>query len=157
KAMEATLTHDEVAGLRLFMGKANCIQCHSGPLFTNNEFHNTGVPAGKDLRPDAGRLSGVKQLLADEFNCLGRYSDARPQQCGEMRFLEADGHKQLRQFRPPSLRNVAERAPYMHAGQFATLGQVLEHYDRAPAAPQGHSELKPLGLSTQEKVQIVEF
>jgi cytochrome c peroxidase len=157
KAMDAALDADEVAGLRLFVGKGNCIQCHGGPLFTNNEFHNTGVPADPKLPPDAGRLAAVKQVLGDEFNCLGRYSDARPEQCGELRFLEADEHRQLRQFKPPSLRNVAERAPYMHAGQFATLDEVLDHYDRAPAAPQGHSELKPLKLSARERAQIVKF
>jgi len=156
-AMEAALTSDEVAGLRLFIGKANCIQCHSGPLFTNNAFHNTGVPAAKGLPMDVGRLEGVRKVLADEFNCLGRYSDARPEQCGELNFLAADAHTQARQFRPPSLRNVAERAPYMHAGQFATLEQALDHYNKAPAAPQGHSELKPLGLTDRETAQIVRF
>src|SRR5205085_86431 len=62
-----------------------------------------------------------------------------------------------RQFKPPSLRNVAERAPYMHAGQFATLREVLDHYNHAPAAPAGHSELKPLGLSEQELAQLEAF
>jgi cytochrome c peroxidase len=157
KAMEATLTRDEIAGLKLFLGKADCIQCHNGPLFTNNDFHNTGVPAVLGLPMDVGRLAGVKKVLADEFNCLGKYSDARPEQCGELSFLPVDDHKQMRQFRPTSLRNVAERAPYMHAGQFATLEQVLDHYNRAPAAPQGHSELKPLGLSNRETAQIVQF
>jgi cytochrome c peroxidase len=37
KSMQATLTDDEVAGLRLFIGRAECIKCHNGPLFTNNE------------------------------------------------------------------------------------------------------------------------
>jgi cytochrome c peroxidase len=158
RAMEATLTRDEVAGLRLFLGKANCIQCHNGPLLTNNAFHNTGVPAAPGLPMDAGRLAGVKKVRADEFNCLGRYSDARPAQCGELAFLPDDGEdRQMRQFRPTSLRNVAQRPPYMHAGQFATLEQVLDHYNRAPAAPQGRSELKPLGLTDRETAQIVQF
>ena len=89
-------------------------------------------------------------MLADEFNCLSRYSDAAPEDCGELRFAKSDDHALERQFKPPSLRDVAERAPYMHAGQFATLREVLEHYNRAPAAPAGHSELKPLNLSEQE-------
>jgi cytochrome c peroxidase len=155
--MATTLTRDEEAGLRLFIGKANCLQCHNGPLFTNNDFHNTGVPAAAGLREDTGRLAGVKQVLADEFNCLGPYSDARPEQCGELRFLATDAKNQMRQFRPPSLRNVSERAPYMHAGQFGSLAQVVEHYNRAPRAPQGHSELKPLGLSRAEIDQLVAF
>lgn len=156
KTMERTLTRDEIAGLKLFLGKGQCIQCHSGPLFTNNEFHNTGVPAAPGLPLDRGRLSGAKQVLKDEFNCLSRYSDAKPEQCGEVRFLE-ENPSQLRQFRAPSLRNVAERAPYMHAGQFATLKDVLQHYNRAPAAPQGHSELKSLGLADPEIDQLAAF
>lgn len=155
--MDAAMTRDEIAGLKLFLGKAQCVQCHSGPLLTNNEFHNTGVPAAQGLGKDLGRLAGVKQVLQDEFNCLGRYSDAKPEQCGEIRFLEEDSSSQLRQFRVPSLRNVAERAPYMHAGQIATLREVVQHYNRAPAAPAGHSELQPLGLSAREVDQLVAF
>lgn len=157
KTMDASMTRDEVAGLRLFLHKADCIQCHNGALFTNNDFHNTAVPAAPGLPMDSGRLSGVKQLLADEFNCLGPHSDARPEQCGELRFLSTDKPNQLRQFRPPSLRGVAGRAPYMHAGQFTSLEQVLDHYNRAPAAPRGHSELKPLGLDRAELDQLAAF
>lgn len=157
QAMDSTLTPNEVAGLRLFIGKANCLQCHGGPLLTNNEFHNTGVPARGDLPPDTGRLAGLQQALKDEFSCLGPYSDARPEQCGEIRFAASDPHRQMRQYKVPSLRNVAERAPYMHAGQLATLPDVLEHYNRAPAAPQGHSELQPLGLTAQEIAQLGAF
>lgn len=155
--MRAALTPDEVAGLRLFVGKGQCINCHNGPLFTNNDFHNTGVPAAPGLPEDTGRAKGVQQVLADEFNCLSTYSDAAPEDCGELRFAKADDHALERQFKPPSLRDVAERAPYMHAGQFATLREVLEHYNHAPAAPAGHSELKPLGLSEQELAQLEAF
>ncbi|HEU5012986.1 MAG TPA: cytochrome c peroxidase [Roseiflexaceae bacterium] len=156
-AMRAALSPDEVAGLRLFVGKAQCINCHNGPLFTNNDFHNTGVPAAPGLSEDTGRAQGVRQVLADEFNCLSQYSDAAPEDCGELRFAKSDDHALERQFKPPSLRNVAERAPYMHAGQFASLREVLEHYNRAPAAPTGHSELKPLNLSEQELGQLEAF
>lgn len=155
--MNAGLTRDEIAGLKLFLGKGQCLQCHAGPLFTNNEFHNTGVPAAKGLAADLGRLAGAKQVLKDEFNCLGPYSDAKPEQCGEIRFLDDKNASQLRQFRVPSLRNVAERGPYMHAGQFGTMREVVEHYNKAPAAPEGHSELKPLGLSAMEVDQLVAF
>ncbi len=156
-AMRAALSPDEVAGLRLFVGKAQCINCHNGPLLTNNDFHNTGVPAATGLPEDTGRAQGVRQVLADEFNCLSQYSDAAPEDCGELRFAKSDDHALERQFKPPSLRNVAERAPYMHAGQFASLREVLEHYNHAPAAPAGHSELKPLNLSEQELGQIEAF
>ncbi|MFN8503391.1 cytochrome-c peroxidase [Kouleothrix sp.] len=155
--MRAALSADEQAGLRLFIGKGQCVNCHNGPLLTNNDFHNTGVPAAPGLPADSGRAQGVRQVLADEFNCLSAYSDAAPEDCGELRFAKADDHALERQFKPPSLRNVAERAPYMHAGQFASLREVLEHYNRAPAAPAGHSELKPLQLSERELGQIEAF
>jgi cytochrome c peroxidase len=45
----------------------------------------------------------------------------------------------------------------MHAGQFATLEEVLHHYNAAPAAPAGHSELEPLNLSEEQLAQIIAF
>ena len=151
------MTADEVAGLRLFIGEANCTNCHNGPLFTNNDFHNTGVPAAEGLPEDVGRAKGAAQVLADEFNCLSPYSDAQTDQCSELRFLVLDKHQQERQFKPPSLRNVSGRGPFMHAGQFASLEQVLQHYNTAPEAPAGHSELEPLNLSETQIAQIIAF
>src|SRR5690606_11983621 len=87
KLMAATFTPAEVAGLRLFIGKANCLQCHNGPLLTDNHFHNTGVPATPDLPADNGRADGAQQVLASEFNCLGPYSDAGPDDCAELRYM----------------------------------------------------------------------
>lgn len=157
ETMVATLTPDEVAGLRLFIGKANCLQCHNGPLFTDNHFHNTGVPAAPNLPEDTGRALGAQQVLADEFNCLSAYSDAGPDDCAELRFMVAEGHELERQFKAPSLRDVAERAPFMDAGQFTTLAEVVNHYNTAPAAPAGHSEVQPLQLSVQERQQLEAF
>ena len=157
ESADKLLNDDEVAGLKLFIGKANCTNCHNGPLFTNNDFHNTGVPAAKDLPEDIGRSKGAQDVLADEFNCLSIYSDAQPDQCSELKFLVIDAHQQERQFKPPSLRNVTDRGPYMHAGQFATLTDVLNHYNTAPEAPAGHSELEPLNLSQKQIEQIIAF
>jgi cytochrome c peroxidase len=157
ETMQATLTPDEVAGLRLFIGKAECLQCHNGPLFTDNHFHNTGIPAAPDLPEDRGRALGAVKVLADEFNCFSSYSDAAPDDCVELRFMREPGFDLERQYKPPSLRNVAERAPYMHAGQFASLAEVLDHYNRAPAAPVGHNELEALSLSPREIEQIIAF
>jgi cytochrome c peroxidase len=151
------LTQDEVAGLRLFIGEANCTQCHNGPLFTDNHFHNTGVPSIPMLPEDMGRVSGAPQVQADEFNCLSQYSDAEPEDCAELRYMIAEGDELIRQFKAPSLRNVTERAPYMDTGQFATLEEVIAHYNMAPAAPAGHSEIVPLNLSQEEMQQLVSF
>jgi cytochrome c peroxidase len=156
RAPEGVLSPDEVAGLRLFIGKASCANCHNGPLFTDNEFHNTGVPARAGLPADSGRRAGADAVLRDEFNCRSRWSDNRSK-CAELDFLVAGDQVLERAFKVPSLRNLAERAPYMHAGQFDTLSEVIDHYNRAPEAPAGHSELEPLRLSTQERRQIEAF
>ena len=147
----------ERAGLGLFIGKANCTQCHNGPLFTNNEFHNTGVKARPGLPVDRGRVVAVAAVQGDEFNCRSRWSDAKPSECAELEFLAPAAAVQERAFKVPSLRNVAERAPYMHAGQLATMKDVLNHYNAAPRAPAGHTELKPLRLSKLELEQIEAF
>ena len=153
---QGILSEGEVAGLRLFIGKANCTQCHSGPLFTSNEFHNTGVPPRPELAIDRGRLTGATAVLSDEFNCRSQWSDTR-ERCPELAFIVTGEHTLDRAYKVPSLRNVAERAPYMDAGQFATLADVLDHYNRAPAAATGHSELRPLRLKAVELRQLEAF
>ena len=155
-APAGVLSPDEVSGLRLFIGRASCANCHNGPLLTNHEFHNTGVPARRGLPADMGRLAGAEAVLQDEFNCRSRWSDSRAK-CAELEFMVAGDHVLERAFKVPSLRNVAERAPYMHAGQFSTLTEVIDHYNRAPRAPAGHTELEPLRLSAQERRQIEAF
>jgi cytochrome c peroxidase len=165
------LSADEAAGLRLFAGKAQCATCHGGPRLTDDGFHNTGVPAVSGLPADDGRIAGVDAALADPFNCLGAYSDvprppARggdadgagdPDACRELRFAARGESALLRAYRAPSLRGVRGRAPYMHAGQLPTLAAVLAHYNAAPRAPRGVSELHPLGLSARELAQLEAF
>jgi len=149
----SALTRQEIEGLKLFIGKAGCVACHSGPLFTNGEFHNTGVPqSGADL----GRLAGIAELRRDEFNCLGKYSDARPTECA-MQFLPRASPRLRGAFKPSSLRNVTRNAPYMHAGQFATLAQVLRHYNRPPRAVVGRSELHPLHFADSQLDALAAF
>ena len=152
------LTSDEEAGLRLFIGRGRCVTCHNGPLLTDNHFHNTGIPLpGGTLPPDSGRSVGVRQVVTGEFNCTSRYSDAKPEDCQELRFAVTEGPELVRAYKTPSLRNVAARAPYMHAGQLASLAEVVAHYSTAPAAPFGQSELRPVRLSPNEQRQLVAF
>lgn len=156
-SQDAALTDEEIAGLKLFIGKANCSTCHTGPRLTDDSFHNTGVPVVAGLPEDLGRETGVKEVAADPFNCLGKFSDAGPEVCGELRFMVKDDPRLTRAYKPPSLRGAATRPPYMHAGQFATLEEVVDHYSRAPAAPSGQSELHPLNLSERERQQLIAF
>jgi len=149
---------DERAGLRLFIGKANCSTCHNGSLLTDNHFHNTGVPQSTDgAANDSGRTTGVRAVMASEFNCVGKHSDAKRDDCSELRFAVSEGSELVRAFKTPSLRNAVTRPPFMHAGQFASISDVLAHYNRAPTAPAGKTELKRLRLSDSELRQLEAF
>jgi cytochrome c peroxidase len=151
---QEVLTTREVRGLRAFLTNGQCVTCHNGPLLTDQAFHNTGVPPVDPANPDRGRTEGLKKLLKDEFNCLGPYSDAKPEQCGELQFLSTNDPGQLGAFRTPSLRNVAARSPYMHAGQFERLEQVVQHYATSPKAAIGHSELARPGEKHADRQTI---
>ena len=149
-------------GVKLFIGRARCRMCHGGPNFTDGEFHSTGVPpldaAG---RIDAGRYAGIALVLSSPFNLMGRLSDDRSENAGEMlRFLRRTPET-WGQFKTPSLRNVARVAPYMHQGQLATLTDVLEFYSTragtADPGSNGEKILKPLHLSPEELDDLVAF
>jgi cytochrome c peroxidase len=146
----------EIRGLKVFIGAGQCIQCHNGPLLTNHEFHNTGVLSAPGAVPDRGRIDGWRAAATDPFNCLGPYSDDPQPACDELRFART-GPELLGAFRTPTLRNVAQTAPYMHAGQIATLREVIRHYDRAPPAMIGHNEAKPLRLGPRQRADLEAF
>lgn len=88
---------------------------------------------------------------------MGAFSDAGKDDCDELRFNAQEDHSLDAAFKTPSLRNVALRAPYMHAGQKKTLAEVVDHYRNAPASVVGHSELKRIDLSDQEARDLVAF
>jgi cytochrome c peroxidase len=157
KKMKEALSKDEVAGLVLFIGKAKCINCHNGPLLTNNDFHNLAVPQPPNLPDDRGRAEGIRKVRADLFNCLSRYSDARPKDCVELRFMDTRVEKYVGAFKTPSLRNVAERPPYMHAGQFGALQEVLEHYREVSGSPGKAADLEHADLTDDELRRIEAF
>lgn len=153
---EDLLSSEEIAGLSLFIHKGQCATCHNGPLFTNHEFHNTGVMAIQGTMPPMARYDGVRIARLDPFNCLGEYSDAKPSECTELRFAR-DENELVGAQKTPTLRNVSETAPYMHGGQIKTLGDVVRHYNDAPTSMLSHNESKPLGLRPFEIKQIEAF
>jgi cytochrome c peroxidase len=115
-------------GLDLFKGKARCILCHNGPNFTDNKFHNLGVPQAGLLKED-----------------LGRYMVTRAE-------------KDKGAFKTPTLRSVVETAPYMHDGVFKTLEEVIDFLDQGGGANPNLSPLmKPLGLTAEEKADLIAF
>lgn len=151
------LSLDEQAGLKLFIdhNKTHCLRCHNGPLLSNSDFHNigTGTFEGKDL--DFGRYLGILALQRDEFNCLGKYSDAKPEACQNLRFLPSKLHEELKgAFKTPSLRNLNKTGPYFHDGRFQSLEEVLRHYLTKPTTD---SELPHIVLTEEEQQALLAF
>jgi cytochrome c peroxidase len=121
------LSAAEARGQAVFNGAGRCDTCHTGTLFSDNQFHNIGVrPQGED----PGRFS-----VTNNANNLG-------------------------EFRTPSLRNVGLRAPYFHTGQFSTLEEVVDFYNRGgdfDAPNIDRNRVRPLGLSAQQRSDLVAF
>ncbi|GJM13030.1 MAG: methylamine utilization protein [Pseudohongiella sp.] len=153
---EKLLSNSEQAGLKVFIDKGQCVTCHNGPMFSNNEFHNTGVLAVSGTMPSMGRYDGIRIAQEDPFNCLGQFSDATESECIELRFAR-DSNDLVGAMKTPTLRNISLTAPYMHGGQMTTLMEVVEHYDEAPTSMLSHNEAKPLGLRAIERSQLEDF
>jgi cytochrome c peroxidase len=152
---QSALSPEAKRGLALFQGKAGCIQCHKGPLLSDESYHNLGVPRhaafeSVPLRQITLRyqhvIRGVPETLyrtADRD--LGLYYTTKREQ---------DKGK----FRTPSLRELKYTAPYMHNGVFGTLEEVIEFYNRGGGDdPKKSPLLKPLGLTEQDKTDLRVF
>jgi len=114
-------------GLDLFQGKAKCTRCHVGFNLTDNIFHNLGVG------------------MSEPEKHLGR-------------FKVTNEDKDRGAFKTPTLRDIQRTAPYMHDGSVDTLEEVVELYDKGGEAnPWLDSKMEPLGLSEQEKADVVAF
>jgi cytochrome c peroxidase len=138
------LTDQQVWGMHLFRTKGRCMNCHAGPLLSDERFHNLG-------------LSFFKQPAED----LGRYrATGNPEDAGR--------------FRTPSLRHIARTAPYMHNGMFKDLRSVVVFYtqgggetrvrnDREAADPlypfvmRKAALLQPVALSAAEIDAVTAF
>jgi cytochrome c peroxidase len=132
---KSALSAAALRGLAIFQDKqrGNCATCHTieekFALFTDQKFHNVG--AGLDAN--------------GELKDLGRFTPTN---------VEAERGA----FRTPSLRNVAQTAPYMHDGSLKTLKDVLDFYVGGGSSnPQLDKEIKPLKLSAQERADLLAF
>ena len=129
------LTAREIDGLNVFRSfVARCGECHTPPLFTNQQIAVIGMPEppGHSLDPGAGAVTGLAGLRGG--------------------------------FRIPSLRNVALTAPYGHAGQFTSLRETVAFYTggRGHAVPkderlQLHWHIWEPHLSAAELDRLVDF
>jgi cytochrome c peroxidase len=148
-------------GAKLFVGKARCAGCHSGPHFSDNGFHNLGVPQIGDHVPasDDGQFKDVPPLLTSSFNVAGAFSDDPVAGAAKLSGLTNPMPESARgAFRTPSLRGVKDTAPYMHSGQFATLEAVIEFYVAGGGTgADGSPRLAPLDLNKREKRDLLAF
>lgn len=148
-------------GLKIFVGRGNCVACHRGPSFSDGGFHDTGVPWFVAQRTaDPGRHEGLATLRSSRFNLAGDYSDDASRRNAEMTRRLAADESARGAFRTPSLRNVADTAPYMHNGSLETLRDVLAHYARVePQRLRGDARrhLQRLELSAAQIDDLIAF
>jgi len=149
-------------GLGLFIGKAACVDCHSGPTFSDQEFHNTGVSqtGSTQALTDNGRFDDLARTLSNTFNSAGAFSDDPAAGTAKLAGLEV--REDLKgQFRTTALRQIARTGPYMHAGTLVTLDDVVRFYNWGGASS-GFSGTKsaamaPLLLTDAEIADLVEL
>jgi cytochrome c peroxidase len=158
---EDVLSASERRGLELFFGRAECWECHAGPLFSDGEFHNIGIPAPNGLPRDEGRYVGARLVREDPFNAAGPHSDDPNGDRGIVSRGVREDPGQWGAFRTPMLRGVGRTAPYMHDGSMPDLASVLRFYSTLEGAVQldHHQEsvLTPLGLSDEELADLEAF
>ena len=146
-------------GFAIFVGKGRCHFCHDGPNFSDGEFHTNRFPTEEGVDP--GRPLGIRQLLRDPFNTRSAFADDGGE-VGRLKlsFPRIESHLPG-EFKTPTLRNVAETAPYMHEGQLRTLEEVIAFYSTlqgaAPAPIHGENLIQPLGLTEKEQADLLAF
>jgi cytochrome c peroxidase len=126
------LTALELKGYEIY--KKHCSTCHKEGLFTDLAFHNNGLDSIYSNPPE---LEGIH---------LGRF---------RISFDSLD----LGAFKTPTLRNITFTAPYMHDGRFATLEDVLDHYENNIKITNSLSPIlfTPIQLSTSERRELIAF
>jgi cytochrome c peroxidase len=122
------MTPPQLNGFRLFVGKARCSVCHSAPNFTDNGFHNLGLPSYGVPDPDLGR------------------------------FAQKPIKRMRGAFKTPTIRDIGRTAPYFHDGSAKTLMEVVEHYNKGGVVKTDLApDIQPLNLTQQEKEDLVAF
>jgi len=158
----AALTVEEQAGFDVFIGKGRCVTCHRGPYFSDQQFHNVGLAdattrAGIFNGNDRGAALDLVRAANDPLGVTGHYSDGDD---GRLLAHVSPGPEQEGAFRTPTLRCVSSRPSFMHSGLLRTLADVVAFFDRGGdprGSYLGDSVLSPLGLTDQEKADLVSF
>lgn len=150
-------------GFKLFVGEGRCALCHQGSDFSDQQFHNIGLPALDSKSADLGRAQGILLAKSNPFFCAGAFFqnvNGKSESCAELQFAETENSELIGAFKTPTLRNLKDTAPYGHDGRFAKLRDILLHYNTLMGKPAvGHREesLRPLGLSEPQLVDLEAF
>ncbi|MCP5037646.1 MAG: cytochrome-c peroxidase [Rhodobacteraceae bacterium] len=159
----SALSEEAIRGLALFEGKANCIECHNGPLMTDQAYYNLGIE-----RAEEWDYNGMAQITF-------RYEQYAKGVTEELyRIIKDDAGLYYRtkevvdmgKFRTPPLRYTLYTAPFMHNGKFFDFEEVVDFYNDGGGeneftdgtlASNKTPLLKPLGLTDDEKEDLVAF
>ncbi len=162
---KSALSAQAVKGKEVFEGKGNCIECHNGPLLSDQKYYNLGVPRPVEWADEA---QGIYQITFRWEN----YAKGVPEKpYREWKddagvYYSTKMKKDIGKFRTQPLRYLAYTAPYMHAGQFYTLEEVVDFYNEGGGQNEftdgTHAStktpiLKPLNLTDDEKEALVVF
>jgi cytochrome c peroxidase len=155
---KGALNDQQKRGLKLFSGKANCIECHNGPLLTDQKFYNVGVPPA-----EAWNDNGLAQIT---FR-YEQFAKGVPEPMYRTIKDDAGLYYRTKQkvdigkFRTPTLRYIVYTAPYMHNGAFFDLREVVEFYNSGGGknefAATKTNLIKPLGLKDGEIDDLLAF
>lgn len=152
KGDKSALDESAVRGMALFNGKARCIACHNGPNFTDSKFYNVGLKHNTAL-DDANHQA----ILKFDAKRMG-IENWEQTTTDPGRYLVTHEAADWGRFKTPTLRNLADTGPYMHDGRYATLDEVIEHFDRGGDTVRNKDpRIEPLRLSTAERADLKAF
>jgi cytochrome c peroxidase len=146
----SALTSEAQKGFEIFTGKGGCTRCHNGQVLSDNIFHALSVPENPGQQKDES-IAATRRFVAKVYH----YEDYAGLNEDPGRYLITKDKKDWKAFRTPTLREIARTAPYMHNGIFATIDEVIDFIDRGGGV--GNMELRPLGLSADEKRYLGTF
>ena len=152
------LSAQQKGGLEIFAGKANCTACHNGPLLSDEQYHNLGVPPyeGWETDPLAQITFRFELYAKGSTESLYRSTKDDPGL-----YFRTKDKNHLGKFRTPSLRYTRYTHPYMHNGMLKTLRDVVEFYNEGGGenefAATKSMLIRPLGLTGAEIDDVVAF
>jgi len=160
---KSALSAQQIRGKGLYEGKARCILCHNGALTSNQKFYNVGVPRAQRWLED-----GLAQItFRFEIYAKGATEELYRTAKDDPGLYFRNKNKWSKgKFRVPSLRYLEYTAPYMRQGQFYTIEEVIDFYDRGGFDEDGNTTsfpktktplIKKLNLTDEEKEDLIAF